>query len=115
MTLNRKSVGPCTFEELPGFLGDTGQDYSPGNDVDYIFTTYRDCEELCLNSSAVFPRPDVLVVEECWGFSVIGAICRIHLVVSAHYFDASNHRTTSPSSSLYIKRCFESKTYWKLY
>ena len=107
-------TGKCTFEEVSGFTGNTGYDFSPDNDVDYVLT-YADCVQLCLNSSAVFPHPDVLVTEECWGFSMIDATCRIHLVVSPHYFDASNHRTTLATSKLYIKRCFESKLLFSLF
>lgn len=103
--------GPCTFEEIPDSIGDTSQDLTSGNDVDYPYTSYNNCVELCLNASAVFPNPNVLVVEECWGFTMIGAICRLHLVVRPSYFDASNLRVANTGSSLFIKRCFAGRDF----
>ncbi|KAL4236785.1 carbohydrate binding [Mactra antiquata] len=100
--------GPCNFEKVTRTLGDTRYDFSPGNDVTYAFESEAKCAELCSDASDIYPHPDLLVLEECWGFSITPSDCILHIVVTPSYFDSSSSKTFSSSSDLFIKRCYQS-------
>jgi hypothetical protein len=100
--------GPCTFEEVDGYYGDSSNDLSD-TDIIYPYESDDKCAQLCLNSSSEYPYTGLRVVEECWGFSTSVSECRLHIVVKPTYFNKLSNRIASVTRKLFIKRCFASK------
>ncbi|XP_052221515.1 uncharacterized protein LOC127838044 isoform X1 [Dreissena polymorpha] len=101
--------GPCVFEEFNDVKGVTSDDFSPKNDILLIGEKSNDaCAERCLNASDIYPHPDLLLVEECWGYTMDAAGCTLHVVLRPDFFDVKSRRFSDVGSSLYVKRCFSS-------